>query len=412
MNSELFVLDNGLKVFFVNDNNKHTTYINLIVKYGGIDNTFYKNKKKYKINDGMAHFIEHLVLESSCFGDLMENFGKLGIASNGLTGLEKTQFYIDTVDHIYDGLKVLIKGIHNPVINQEVIDNIKKPIIEEKKRSLDNKFSNLYNETFSNLIDNKTFKSVLGEINYLNNIKEKDILTCFKTFYRPENEIIVIGGRFDKNKVLEVIKKTYDELSFENDIVKKINNHKDTVKKKEAIVKTNTGTGRVAIAFKLDSVNLTPYEKLKLDSYIFCFLRSNFGIMSKLNKKMIEEKITTDGIQYSNGIVEGYHYIIIEANTDNQDIFINNILDYFKDKKFIFDKSLYELDKKSAIINLISRKDSIYNMVDPFIENIISYGYEELDTIEFINKLSFKEFKDIITNLNFSNYTITKLINK
>ena len=51
-------------------------------------------------------------------------------------------------------------------------------------------------------------------------------------------------------------------------------------------------------------------------------------------------------------------------------------------------------------------------MVDPFIENIISYGYEELDTIEFINKLSFKEFKDIITNLNFSNYTITKLINK
>jgi predicted Zn-dependent peptidase len=89
----------------------------------------------------MAHFIEHLVLESSMFGDLMDMFGRMGIRSNGLTSIDRTQFYVDTVDHIYDSLKILIKGIHSPIINKDVIDNIKLPIVEEKRRSLDNKYS-------------------------------------------------------------------------------------------------------------------------------------------------------------------------------------------------------------------------------------------------------------------------------
>ena len=41
VNLEHVRLDNGLNVYLLNDNSKHTTYINLIVKYGGMDNTYY-----------------------------------------------------------------------------------------------------------------------------------------------------------------------------------------------------------------------------------------------------------------------------------------------------------------------------------------------------------------------------------
>ena len=40
------------------------------------------------------------------------------------------------------------------------------------------------------------------------------------------NEIIVIGGRFDKDKIIDIIKKTYDELEFNEDIVTKKLKHK------------------------------------------------------------------------------------------------------------------------------------------------------------------------------------------
>ena len=56
---EKIVLNNGLKIYLINDNSKHTTYINLIVKFGGIDNEVVVNGKKHKLKSGLAHFLEH-----------------------------------------------------------------------------------------------------------------------------------------------------------------------------------------------------------------------------------------------------------------------------------------------------------------------------------------------------------------
>lgn len=407
---EKIKLNNGLKIYLLNDNSKHTTYINLIVNYGGIDYSFNVDEKKYILKDGMAHFIEHLVLESNIYGDLMENFGKMGIISNGLTSINRTQFYIDTVDHVYDGLKVLIKGIHNPIINDDIIEKIKKPILEEKRRSLDNKYSLLYNKSLNSILDNKKYNSILGELNDIENINKKDILLAFNAMYRPSNEIIVIGGRFDRDKIIETIKETYSMLKFDkNRVTKNKEKHRVGVNKKKNIIKTNLGIPRALVTIKLDTLNLEGLDKLSLDMYLAYFLRMNFGITSKLNKEMLDNNLISNGIIYSNFIVEGYHYIRIESDTKNTNKFINRILEYFNNKEYTFDEELYNLYKKNTIINLITRNDSIYDIVDPFIDNIVSFNYEGLDKISDVEESTFKEFKKSINNLDFSNYSITIL---
>lgn len=407
---EIVELENGLKVYLVNDNTKHTTYINLIVKYGGIDNEFLLNDKKYKMKNGMAHFIEHLVLESSIYGDLMDNFGRMGIRSNGITSVDRTRYYIDTVDHIYDSLKVLIKGIHSPIINKMIIEKIKLPIIEEKRRSLDNKYSSLYNKSISSIIDNKKYNTVLGEIKDIESINEKNVKVCFETFYRPENEIIVIGGRFDKDKILETIKDSYNCLEFDDKKIVKIReDHRVKVNNKKSILKVNTGIGRTLLTFKLNTVDLNSFDKLKLDLYIYCYLRMNFGIMSKMCKEMIDEGIVNGGIGISNSMLEGYHVVRIEADTNKNKAFTNKVLEYLENKEFIFDEELFNLYKRNYIIDLITRTDSVYDMVEPLIENIITFNYEELDSIEDMEKLSFEEYKEYIKLLNFDNYSIVEL---
>lgn len=409
-NLEIVELENGLKVFLICDNNKHTTYINLVVKYGGINNEFYVNDKMYKMKDGMAHLIEHVVLESNIYGDIMEKFGRLGIRSNGLTSIDRTQYFIDTVEHIYDGLKVLIKGIHNPIIDKEVVDNIKKPIIEEKRRSLDNKNRTLYNKCIQSVIDNKSYKTVLGEIKDIESISIKDIKLCFESFYRPSNEIIVIGGRFDRDKILEVIKNTYDELKFPNNkIVKNIVKHKSDVNNKKIVVKDNTGTGKTAINFKLDTLSLKPIDKLDTDLYIYCFLKMNFGIVSSLYKELLENYLINGGIGYSNMLLEGYHLIKIESDTNFSTKFVERILKFIQEKEYILDEELFNLYKRNYIIDLILRNDNIYDMIDPLIENIISFNYECLDTIENLEKLNYSDFVKCIKGLDFSNYSICEL---
>ena len=138
----------------------------------------------------------------------------------------------------------------------------------------------------------------------------------------------------------------------------------------------------------------------------------NFGITSKLNKYLIENKIVVGNIQFIPCLINGYYIIRIEANTDRKNDFVKNITEYINKKDFVFDEELFNLHKKGYIIDLITRQDNIYNLVEPFIHNLIFFNYEELDKVSDIESMTFKEFKDTIINLDYNNYSITELRKK
>ena len=128
-----------------------------------------------------------------------------------------------------------------------------------------------------------------------------------------------------------------------------------------------------------------------------------------LNTNLVNRNIIIGNINYSCNLVEGYHVIRVEANTKKMNLFNDIILDYFKNKKFIFDEEYFNLCKRNYIIDLITRSDDIYRTIDPLIENIVSFKYDGLDTIKDIENILFDTYKDIILNLDFSNYNIAIL---
>lgn len=407
---EKVVLDNGLTIYLLNDNTKHTTIANLIVNFGGLDTEVVVDGKKYNVLNGMAHFLEHVVLESTEFGDLMEIFGKKGIGSNGLTSLNSTRFYIDTVENFDENLELLIKGIHSPIFDDEAIEDIRKPILEEKRTSLDNKFANLYNANLRTLLNNKKFKNILGDIKDIENITTRDLKMCFETFYKPSNEIIVIIGKFDRENILALIQKTYNSISFcENKVDKVIKPYNMMVNKKKRIVKCNTNIGRTVVTFKLDTMNLSGYEKVMLDVYLFSFLKMNFGVMSNLNKRLLNEGVIVGNMAFSCSILEGYHVVRIEANTNNSKEFTDIVAKFILNKEYKFFEDLFELYKKGYIIDLITRNDNLYSILEPLIENIVTFKYESLDKIESLEEINLKTLIEKVESLDFSNYSITEL---
>ena len=411
---DIIEVDNGLKIYLVNNLNKHSTYINLIVNFGGKDNEIILDRKKIKIKSGVAHFLEHLVLESNCYGDIMEILSSNGIRSNGFTSINRTQFFIDTVsENLEEELNTLLYGIHNPIINKDSINKVKGPIIAEKKRSLDNKYTNLYNKSVSNILKQGHFDSILGDLNDISSINQNDLKNAFNAYYRPNNEVIVIGGRFNKEKVIETIKKIYSSINFDNRVVKTIE-YKNIygINKKNTIIKEDINIEKSIISFKLPLNDLDPYNKILLDTYVYYFLRSNFGVTSKINNELVKNNIILGNIGFSSNIIDNSYIISIEAFVKNDTIFNDTILKYLLNKEFIFDENLFLLYKKNTIIDYIIRKDNIYKMIDPLIENIISFNYEKLDSINDIEKLSFKEYKNTISNLDFSTYSISILKRK
>ena len=166
-NSEIFTLDNGLTVVYYKDDTKHSCTANLIVKYGGINSDFIINDKHYHINDGMAHFLEHLLIEHSIYGNALLDFRSNYIRTNGMTSSIRTSFYIDTVHDFDENLVKLIKVVNEPVFNEKDINETKYAVIEEIRKGNDNKFRNL---------DVLTKKCLFKNIKYLNNLGSiKDI---------------------------------------------------------------------------------------------------------------------------------------------------------------------------------------------------------------------------------------------
>ena len=108
-----------------------------------------------------------------------------------------------------------------------------------------------------------------------------------------------------------------------------------------------------------------------------------------------------------------YDYLIIGFGTytDKPEKFYKYIHDFINNIDG-YDEELFELTKKNTIINFILRDDNVLNVVIPFIDNIIDFDYPYMDKIEDIKSFNFKEYKEFIKKLDFSNEVVTTIKNK
>ena len=51
-------------------------------------------------------------------------------------------------------------------------------------------------------------------------------------------------------------------------------------------------------------------------------------------------------------------------------------------------------------------------MIGPFLNNVIFFNYPYLDKLEDIERLNYREYKEMITYLDMSHYTVTNIIKK
>lgn len=409
MKIDEYILDNGLKLIFLNDNTKHCTIANLFINFGGNNKEIIINNETKNIKNGMAHFMEHLLIEHSIYGNALLEFNKKHTISNGFTSDIKTEYYINSVNNFEEDLIKLLNLVNNSKFTKEDVEETRNAIIKEKMMSKDDDFRELYKIGYEALFNDLKYPNVLGELEDIQNISYEDIKTCYDAFYQPKNQILVISGKFNKNKIKKLIEDTYKEIN------KKIINYKlpnieekKEVKEKEKIIKRKVYTDYVRLNYKINIGNLEPYNQIKLGYYIDYFLSYLFDESSKLYSELVQEKICVYNINYGFEKVDNYYIIKIGTFTDKHDEFINKIKETINKKEF--NEKDFDMRKKESIIDIILREDNLFNMIKPFFDNVLNYKYYELDKIKDIEKQNFIDYKQMINNLNFNNICITKML--
>ena len=411
MNKAKFItLDNGLTILIYTDYSKTTNHVELYNFFGGnyTDYVDYTGSKK-KIKDGSAHLLEHYVCENTIDGNLIDNLRKNNILScNAGTNSETTSYYFNTVNNFYECLEVFLNGIYNVVFTRERLNKTKMAIFSEirdekndvRKKIIFKKLGGLFS------INRKT----LGSKSSVDNITINELKNIYDSIYIPCNQFLVVAGNFDYEKVLNIIKKFYDNMNFKcNRILPRIIDKKEIVKKNT--VYNSDLMDEFILSFKIDVSNLSSFDKYKLDWYLNFFLEINFSMYSKINEYINNDSNYIDDISGSLYHCNGYYVIDVIAFTSKINEFENMVLSTINNRN-IEEKELFELAKKNAITHISVRNDSICNYVSPIENNFILFGYAEEDDIDVISSFNYDEYVKIINNIDFSNYCVFYRKNK
>ena len=405
------VLDNGLTIYLYNDKRRHSTFFQFNTYCGGMTKHFIYNNKEYSLSDGVAHILEHYIVECNPKGNFLNELGKKQMSTNASTSTYITRYYFETVENVEFGIKTMLEGIYNISFNKRKLEKLKNPIFQEIRGRQDNKFYHINRRRMNNLFKNMDYRDIGGTIKEVSGVTTDQLKVLYKAFYHPKNQFIIIAGNFNKEEVLSLINDFYDNLEFDEYNTKLIP-YKNTIKvnKKEDSFSFLTPTEFVDIAVKIDINNYSNVELLDLDFYLNSYLNGSFGVTSNIHKKLTDNKIIVDYI-YTRVIPMKTCFILtIGAYTYDVNKFKEEVLNELKNNSF--DKEQFELDKKLAIMNIILRDENIFKMIMPFINNVEFFNYPYLDQVDDVKRLTFDEYRNIINNLDFSNYSIMTVIPK
>lgn len=405
MNKAKFItLDNGLTILIYTDNSKSTNHVELYTFFGGNNGEYVDyNGNTRSIKPGTAHLLEHYICENTVEGNLLDNLRKYNILScNGGTNNENTSYFFNTVTNFYECLETFLKGIYNISFTKEKLDKTKMAVYSEIRDDKNNEKNKIIEKKINGLftINRKT----LGSSGSVKSITIKEIKDVYDNIYIPCNQFLVLAGNFDYDKTLSLVKNIYKEISFKNDKkLSKVSDVKDVIKKR-TIYKSDY-IDEVILTFKIDVSSLSCFDKYKLDWYLSFFLDINFSKYSKINEYINSCSDYVDDISAYLYYFNGYFVIDVIAFTKKVNEFEKLVLSSIKNRDSS-EREVFELVKKDAITRISVRKDSISNYVAPTEENYIRFGYLDDDDIDVIDKFNYSEYDKIISNIDFTNYSV------
>jgi zinc protease len=203
-------LPNGLRVVLVPDHSAPVYSINVTYNVG--------SRVEPPGQTGFAHLFEHMMFRGS------ENVGKgehfililnNGGGMNGTTNEDRTNYFEELPKNQLDlGLFLESDRMRSLAVTQPNLDNQRAVVQEERRQSYDNQPYAHADLDIDNLsYDNFAYKhSTIGSMDDLNHASLQEVQNFFKTYYAPNNAVVVLVGDFDPEDALAKVQKYFGSI--------------------------------------------------------------------------------------------------------------------------------------------------------------------------------------------------------
>lgn len=202
-------LPNGLRVLLFPDPTKQTITVNITYLVGSRHENYGET--------GMAHLLEHLVFKGTPkHQNIPQELTERGTRPNGTTSFDRTN-YFETFAATEDNLRWALDLEADRMVNSFIA-----------RKDLDSEFSVVRNEYESGenspinalikRIMEASFawhnygKSTIGERSDIENVNIERLQAFYKRYYQPDNAVLMIAGKFDEAKTVELVKQYFGPI--------------------------------------------------------------------------------------------------------------------------------------------------------------------------------------------------------
>ena len=212
-----FDLENGLHVILHQDNSAPVVTTSIMYDVGGKDGD--------RERTGFAHFFEHLLFEGSeniGRGEFMKIIPANGGSFNANTSQDRTYYYESFPSNKLElGLWLESERMLHPVIDQVGVDTQNEVVKEEKRQRYDAPYGKLLKVLNENLFKVHPYKDEnIGKMEHLDAATLEEFMAYHKTYYGPNNAVLIVAGDIDTEETIELVKKYFDEVPRGNEVVR------------------------------------------------------------------------------------------------------------------------------------------------------------------------------------------------
>ncbi len=204
-----YKLENGVRVLLFPDDSRPTVTVNMTVLVGSRHEGYGET--------GMAHLLEHMVFKGTpTHGNVPKVLQERGAQFNGTTWTDRTNYY-ETLPAAGDNLEFALRleadRLMNSFIKREDLASEMSVVRSEFERGENDPFRVLHQRMMSGAYDWHNYgKSTIGNRSDIERVPIENLQAFYRKFYRPDNVVLVVAGKFDPAEALKLVQKYFGGL--------------------------------------------------------------------------------------------------------------------------------------------------------------------------------------------------------
>ena len=288
-------LDNGLRVLLFPDQSKPTVLVNVTYLVGSRHENYGET--------GMAHLLEHLLFKGTkSIPDIGREFNGRGMSFNGTTSDDRTNYYERfqaSDENLEWALMMEAERMVTAKVAREDLDT-EMTVVRNEYEMGENSPSNVLIKRLQSIAyDWHNYgNSTIGNRSDIENVEIENLQAFYRRYYQPDNAVLLVAGKFDPAKTLQLIDKYFGVIPKPTRRLPKLWTVEPTQDGERSFVVRRVGDVQyVAVAYKAPSGLHPDDSALDFASFVLCDAPSG-----RLHKALVE---TGKAVQMSCGSLGG-----------------------------------------------------------------------------------------------------------